>query len=456
MVNFKSRPCGKAIWPPASGGCSIAGAARGIGAAYANALAAKETENSGEGEMTNRRVAAIGKAFPRLVPALFAMALAAGMGLHPAAAAETFDLDVIIPLSGGGAFLGTEEQQTIQVTERAINEQGGIHGKPVRFIFHDDQSSPQIAVQLANDVIQTHPPIVFGSTISAICNAMSPLMRDGPVQYCFSPSIHPAPGGYVFTSQIASNDQQSALLRYFRFKGWSRIALITTTDASGQDAERSITRLLQTPENRDLKLVENGHFNPTDVSVAAQIERIRAANAEVVVSWATAAAGATVFRGLVQAGLDLPVAASGSNMTYSQMIQYAAFLPKQLYFGVSAWAAAGAANIDLPPAVAAEQKLFFALIAKAGIHADIGADLGWDPERLIAAALNKLPPGAGAAELRNYLLHLKGYAGIDGMYDFEAVPQRGLDISDALVVRWDSQKKDWDPVSKLTGIPLTP
>ena len=390
---------------------------------------------------------------PRL-GAIVAAALALAGGVPCARADDAVPFDVVIPLTGGGAFLGGNQKQILDRTEGVINRQGGLHGKPIRFVYHDDQSSPQTAVQLATEIIANRPPVLFGSTISAICNAMSPLMQAGPVHYCFSPSVRPADGGYVFAAQIASRDQQRALLNYFHARGWTRIALITTTDASGQDADRSINALVKEPAFKDMTLVEDAYFNAADVSIGAQIARITAANPQAVISWATAAAGATVFRGLVQAGLDMPVAASGSNMTYGQMTEYAAFLPKQLYFGVSAWAAAGHPGIDLPPATLAEQTLFFATMRAAGLHPDASSDMSWDTPRLVISALNKLPPGADAAQLHDYLEHLSGYDGIDGAYDFVKVPQRGLDVSNAIVVRWDAAAKDWQPVSKLAGMPL--
>jgi branched-chain amino acid transport system substrate-binding protein len=384
----------------------------------------------------------------------FALAFLAGIACRAALAADTFDIDVIIPLSGGGAFLGKSQEVSLHATEKVINAEGGLRGKNVRFVFHDDQTSPQVAVQLTNEVAANHPPVIFGSTISAICNAMAPLVQQGPVMYCFSPSIRPAPGGYEFTSQIASRDQQKALMTYFRDKGWTRIALITTTDASGQDAEHAITGLFQEPEFAKMKLVENQHFNPSDVTVSAQIENIRAANPQVIVSWATAAAGGTVFRGLVQAGVSLPTAASGSNMTVGQMLQYAAFLPKQMFFGTSQWAAQGDPRIDQPAAVVAEQKLFFAAAKEAGYEPDAGSDVGWDDPRLILGALRQLPPGADAKQLHDFLVQWKGHAGIDGVYDFVKTPQRGLDVSNAVVVRWDADKKGWHLVSKVAGAPI--
>jgi branched-chain amino acid transport system substrate-binding protein len=383
------------------------------------------------------------------------LGLALAFAVPPAFAADdTYDLHVIIPLTGGGAFLGKAEQDAIKVATGVINKNGGIHGKKLNVIFHDDQSSPQVAVQLTTEVIATRPAVILGSTVSALCNAMAPLVASGPVMVCFSPSIRTTPGGYVFTSSIDSHDQQRALMTYFQKKGWKRIALITTTDASGQDATKSVNDLVKEPDFKDMTLVADTHFAPGDVSVAAQIETMRAANPQAIVSWATTAAGGTVFRALKQAGMDLPTAASGSNMTVQQMVDYAPFLPKQVFFGVSEWAANGDPRLSVSPEVVAEQKLFFASMKTIGTYPDAGIELGWEPIRVVAAALNKLPAGADAKQLHDFMINWQGHIGAEGLYDFKKTPQRGLNIDNAVVVRWDPTKKEWHLVANLRGVPL--
>lgn len=385
-----------------------------------------------------------------------ALGLLAAFAASPALAADdTYDMNVIIPLTGGGAFLGKAENQALGLAAQVINKDGGIHGKKLALDVHDDQSSPQVAVQLMSQVIASHPAVILGSTISQICNAQAPLVKDaGPVMWCFSPSVRTEPGGYEFTSQIDSHDQQRALMTYFHDKGWKRIALITTTDASGQDAEKSVTELVKDPAFKDMTLVADEHFAPGDVTVSAQIERMRGGNPDAIVSWATAAAGGTVFRALKQAGMDLPTAASGSNMTVSQMTDYAAFLPSKVYFGVGEWAANGDPRLKVAPEVAAQQKLFFATMKTIGIYPDTGYDLGWEPIRVVADALNKLPAGADAKTLHDFLISWQGHIGAEGVYDFKKTPQRGLNIDNAVVVRWDPGTKEWHLVSNLTGTPL--
>jgi branched-chain amino acid transport system substrate-binding protein len=373
----------------------------------------------------------------------------------PAFAQSTYDIHVIQPLTGGGSFLGKAEQQSLQLAEKVTNAEGGIGGKPIKFIFHDDQSNPQVAVQLANEVIASKPAIMVGSSLVAICNAISPLMQaNGPVQYCLSPGIHPDTGSYTFTSSTSTTDLAIALVRYFRMKGWTKIATMTSTDASGQDAENNLKNVVALPENKGMEIVEAGHFNITDVSVSAQIERIKAAKPQAIIAWSTGAPIATIFRGLIQAGVDIPVATTDGNMTYAQMNQYADFLPKQLYIPAAQWVTGYSPSIKLPDAEAAKQKEFYGAFKAANVQPDVASELAWDPAMILIDALKKLGPTATAVQVRDYIGKLKGFVGVNGTYDFTKTAQRGLDIDNVVVTRWSPTVKHWELMSKPTGIPL--
>ena len=387
--------------------------------------------------------------------AIAAAAIAAALIAAPARAQSTYDIHVIQPLTGGGSFLGKAEQQSLQLAEKVTNASGGIGGKPLKFVFHDDQSNPQVAVQLANEVIASKPAIMVGSSLVAICNAISPLMQAaGPVQYCLSPGIHPESGSYTFTSSTSTTDLAIALVRYFRLKGWTKIATMTSTDASGQDAENNLKNVVQMPENKGVEIVEAGHFNTTDVSVSAQIERIKAAKPQVLIAWSTGAPIATIFRGVIQAGLDIPIATTDGNLTYAQMNQYAEFLPKQLYIPAAQWVMGYSPSIKLPDAEAAKQKEFYDAFKAAGIQPDVASELAWDPAMILIDALKKLGPTATAPQVRDYISKLKGYVGVNGTYDFTKTTQRGLDIDNVVVTRWSATEKHWQVMSKPTGIPL--
>jgi branched-chain amino acid transport system substrate-binding protein len=372
-------------------------------------------------------------------------------GVTFASAADTWDINVILPLTGGGAFLGKSEQQSLGQYEKLVNSTGGIHGKPLKFIFHDDQSSPQVAVQLANQVKATNPPVILGSALVALCNAMAPLMREGPLLYCFSPGITVNPGSYVYSTSISTKELAAALLRYFGRKGWKKVALITSTDATGQDANRNFKSLVGSEGHKDVELVAEAQLNPTDVSASAQIERLKGASPDVLVAWSTGGPIGTIFKAVRDAGMEVPVATTNGNMTYAQMTQYAAFLPKELYIPAADFLKS-ARPVQSTEATAARET-FFKAFEGTNIKPDGPSTYAWDPALLVVEGLRKLKPDATAEELRAYLRELKGFAGVNGFYDFKAVPNRGLNESNVVVTRWDPAAQTWLVVSDPLGIP---
>src|SRR5258708_19669197 len=173
-----------------------------------------------------------------------------------------YEIDTIVRWAGGAAYVGKSMQDTMQLHEKTLNKHGGIGGRPLHFVFHDDQSKPQVAVQLANAAVAKRPAVIFGSSITAMCNAMAPLVANGPVMYCLSPGVHPPAGSYMLTANVSSVDYLTALIRYFRLNGWVRIAVITTIDSSGQDADRGLDELAPPPHHPTIPFLHPPPFHP--------------------------------------------------------------------------------------------------------------------------------------------------------------------------------------------------
>jgi len=390
-----------------------------------------------------------------LLPCVLAVIpLVLGMaGSVPARAAEPYQINVVVPLTGSGAFLGQGEKKALELAEKSVNDAGGIKGRPLQFIFQDDQSNPQVGVQLASGIVAKKPAVILGSSLVAVCRAIAPLMKnDGPVHYCFSPGLHPAPGSYSFTASVSTYDLADLAIRYFRQKGWTRLAFLFSADATGQDAENGFDKILAMPENKDMKVVAKAHFNITDVSVAAQIESIKAAQPQAFVAWSTGTPIATVFRGMIQANLNVPMATTDGNMTYEQMKSYASFLPEQLYIPAGQYVIRDPSLV--PPAVAKEQAEFNRVYDSAKVKPDEPSELAWQPAMVVIHALQTLGPDASAEQIRNFIANLQNYPSIDGMLDFKSVPQRGLSVDNAVMTLWSKQKQVWQPVSKPGGAPL--
>jgi branched-chain amino acid transport system substrate-binding protein len=282
---------------------------------------------------------------------------------------------------------------------------------------------------------------------------MAPLVTSGPVQYCLSPAIHPKSGSFTFTSNVSTSDYAIAFYRYFRTQKWTRIALITSTDASGQDADEGFGNALNLPEFKDsgLSMVSHEHFNITDLSVSAQMARIRATNPQVIVAYSPGTPFGTLLQGIKQGGLDdVPIATGTANMTYAEMKQYAQLIPKDLIFPGLPYLARQAAS----PKERAVQDTFYDAFKPLGVVPDLIQSFSWDPASIVIDALRALGPDAGADQIRQYIENLHDYIGINGVYDFRDGSQRGLTEHNLMVMRWDIDKGTWSAVSGLGGGPL--
>jgi branched-chain amino acid transport system substrate-binding protein len=363
-----------------------------------------------------------------------------------------YELQAILSTTGPGAFLGASAAKTLKVIEDLTNQTGGIHGRSLRIVVSDDQSSPQVAVQLTNALVQKGVPVILGPSLTATCAANGPLVaKSGPLIYCVSPYIDPAAGSYVFANGPTAMDNAVVVLRYYRARGLHRIAMLNATDASGQVLDKSFEAAFALPENKSLELVAHQHFAPTDVTVAAQVAQIKASNPQAIIAWTVGSPFNTVIRGTHDAGLDVPICTNGANMNAAQMADLASSLPSELDFaGYPSWVQ----GAKLPAPVMKAQAVFTAAFKSAGIHPDGGYASVWDLTTLVVDALRHLPADPKAQQVRDYLAALRNWPGANGTYNFAAFPQRGIGEAGYIIARYDAVKKDFVPVSLPGGDPL--
>jgi branched-chain amino acid transport system substrate-binding protein len=222
-----------------------------------------------------------------------------------------------------------------------------------------------------------------------------------------------------------------------------------STDASGQAAERAYETLLSLPENKVFQLVSSDHFSPAALSVDAQIQHVRSANADVLVSTVTGSPFGTILRALNDAGLRIPFASSGGNMTYAQMEQSKAYLPKTLLFpGLRSISRQGTERGPIREA----QRRYFAIFDAAGTRPDSVSGLVWDLTSAALDAVKHIGVRATAEQIRDYMENLRGFAGVNGVYDYSSSAEhRGLGANAVVVVQWDPSRDDFIAVSRPGG-----
>ncbi len=355
-------------------------------------------------------------------------------------AADPYVIPVVVSTSGTIAFMGNSISRVLELVADLTNKTGGIQGRELKFLFLDDNSTPAVAVQIANKVIASKAVVMLGTSLSATCSAMAPLLTNGPVDLCFTPGIHPQDGSYVFSPAPSTNDLALSTVHYMRDRGWKKVAFLFSTDSSGLDGEKMVMAAFQDPDMKGLAFTIE-HFAINDLSVSAQLARIKDFQPQGLFVWTSGNASQTALRGIQDAGLDIPIFTSYSNATPSQMATFKGYMPKEFLIS-------GLPSM-LPPEQLPMGKMrdavvqYDAAFKAAGLQPDVTQATPWDAASIVIAALRKLGPNASAADLRNYIANLRGWTGVTGTYDFKAIPQRGVNWKAVAMVRWDAARAMW-------------
>jgi branched-chain amino acid transport system substrate-binding protein len=370
----------------------------------------------------------------RHVITLIALALAvapAAAGCGAATADDSvYRLGVITSQTGSASQLGLGELQGAQLAADTLNAQGGVAGKRIELVVADDQSTPVQAVLQARRMVGQVDAIV-GPSVSSTCNAITPLAESSrTVVYCLSPGIKPKPAGHVWSASVATSDLIRRALQHWRAEGITRIGMLNSTDASGQEGAASLQAAAA--EMPGTQLAGAATFEPGAVSVTSQLQALAAAKPQALIVWSTGAAAAVALKGVSQLGLDIPVATTDGNLTYAFLGRVADYVPPTLLIPATQdfwWQQ----SERPPPARALEESYHRDFEARFGSRPDFGPGVAYDAVHVLADALAH--HDGDRTTLKETLERRTGVVGVVGTYDFSPDDHRGLGIDDVAMVR---------------------
>lgn len=378
---------------------------------------------------------------------------AGGSSSGGSASGSPYTIHAIVSQTGSASFLGVEEAAALNALAKHVNATGGIDGHPLQFAISDNQSTASTSVSLASSLVSQSPVLLVGS-ITATDKPVDDLVTSGgPVIYDLSPGDHPAPGSFVFSSSNSTTNQTQAFINFAKSKGWTKVAVMTSTDSSGQDGWTNIQKAVANSGGA-VTITDHEAFDPKAVSVTTELSKIKATDPQAMLVWTTGTPLGTVLSGMQQLGMDnLPTMTTNGNASYAEMQRLAGELPAQIYFPGAPFMAGPA---KLTGQTKTEVQDFDAAMKGAGQKVpDEGDALSWDPGLLLVSALRKLGTGATAAQILQYIDSLTDSPGINGTYNFtdKSIPDhRGLTISSVYIAQWDKSQGQWTAASGPAGV----
>ena len=281
-----------------------------------------------------------------------------------------------------------------------VNKSGGVRGRSVHFQFWDDQSSPQVALQLANGIIDKHAAGLRrpGRYRNVRRRRTDRAQLAGPVEYCLSPGLQPQKGTFVFSGSRSLDATLLAEARFLNDKNYNRVGVLTATDASGQAGSQAFYDAV--PTYRALQIVDEEKFAPTAITLNAEISKIRAAQAASHLHLRDRAGvchGVARIERCRRRSSGLYVVRQSQQRSAGQ---YAAFLPKDLYFDGFPF------QVGVPMGSAGQRNAYAAFIAAfkaAGVVPTTTSAYAWDPANIVVSAFKQIGPDATAAQIRDYI-----------------------------------------------------
>lgn len=368
------------------------------------------------------------------------------------ASGSAYTVHAIVSETGSASFLGVEEAAAFNALAKHVNATGGIDGHPLAFAISDNQSTASTSVSLASPLVSQAPVLLVGSITSTDKPVDDLVTSGGPVVYDLSPGDHPALGSYVYSSSNSTINQTQAFINFAESKGWKKVAVINSTDSSGQDGWTNIQRAVA-GSNGAVTITDHESFDPTAVSVTTQLSKIKATNPQAVLVWTTGTPLGTVLSGMQQLGMNsLPTMTTNGNASYSEMQKLAGELPPQLYFPGAPFMVGPQ---DLTGQTKTEVQAFDTAMQAAGQKVpDEGDALAWDPGLILVSALRKLGTSATASQIHQYIDSLTSFAGINGTYNFtdkSISDNRGLTITSVYIAQWSKSQGEWTAASGPAG-----
>jgi branched-chain amino acid transport system substrate-binding protein len=255
----------------------------------------------------------------KLLGAAVAIAVSSVAGVVPAdaiaasASGEPVFFGVSGPLTGPNAQYGAQWKAGFDLALDDINRDGGIHGRPLHYIFEDSQSDPRQAVTIAQKFVDDPRILIeLGDFSSPASMAASPIyQRAGLVQLGFTNS-HPdftKGGDFIWSPSVSQADAQPLLAELAAKQGFKHVAVLYQNTDWGR-ASKDV--FVKSAASRGTQVVAAEGYQPTDKDFRATLLRLRDANPDALVLISYYSDGAQIVRQARGSGLHTPIVAASS------------------------------------------------------------------------------------------------------------------------------------------------
>lgn len=378
---------------------------------------------------------------------LVAALLLCPAAVHAAApAGDPIVVGGLFAQSGPAAVVGTPSKLVAEMTVKQINDMGGILGRPVKLVAYDTESSPDVALRQARQLVEGDKVLaIIGPTSTGEGLAVKKYTEEKHVPVIMTVGGDAVVAGgkfgsydWTFKAPQRTATAVAKIYDYLKGKNISKIAVLSSKDAFGQDG---LTELKDNAAKYGIEIIAEETFDPKGTDFSAQAFKLQAAKPQAAVVWTIGPAGSIAAKNFAALPGDRPLLVQCHGQ------------PGPTYLELAGEAAGGTVmpgtKLMAPESLPDEdpQKIVIEAFIKAykdnGIQEkfplNTHSGYAYDALTLLRAGLEK----AGKAEpeaLRAALEKLERVVGVSGVYTMSSQDHNGLGPDSMVMLIVDSNR----------------
>jgi branched-chain amino acid transport system substrate-binding protein len=237
----------------------------------------------------------------RTLRTVVAMTAAAAFVISPVHAADKLKIGFVTTLTGPPGILGKHMKDSIELALDHLKHKVG--GLETEVIFVDDQTKPDLGVQLVQELLQKHNvDIVSGVIWSNVLMAVVPIVTGaGKILVGTNAGASPMAGAQcnpLFITSSWNNDQTpEAMGKFMQEEGINDVYTISPNYQAGKDMVAGFKRYFKG------RVVDEVYTKLGQLDYQVEISQLRAKNPKVVFIFLPGGMGINFVRQYTQAGL---------------------------------------------------------------------------------------------------------------------------------------------------------
>jgi branched-chain amino acid transport system substrate-binding protein len=214
----------------------------------------------------------------------------------------------VAELSGGGATVGNNWKNGIDLAVEEINAKGGILGRKIEVTHADSQSNPGVARAQVQKALDSEPYVLLGPGYSGSVKVTAPLVAEAGVTQIMggeAAELTQAGNKFLFRTSFGQQSSMPKVAKYVNDEVKAKsVAVVWVNNDFGRGGRDVITKEFA---GHGIKVAADISTEAGQADFAADVSKIKAANPDAVFIYLNEEESARILKELKRQGVTVPL-----------------------------------------------------------------------------------------------------------------------------------------------------